>query len=103
MSNPDERGNFTGALFTKMQDMNRSWLERLRAIRDLESQYGTKLMTAKSPSEATAVCNEWMAKRLEAVGEEHKAFTVAWLDLVSNTIKSALPGGSAKRTPEKDS
>lgn len=102
MSNPDEQKEFSSTLFAKMQDVNRSWLERLRAIRDLETEYGTRLMSAKSPSEATTICNEWMAKRLEAVGNEHNAFTVAWLDLVSNTIKSAISGGSAKHTPDKN-
>jgi hypothetical protein len=44
-------------LFERMRDMNRSWLEKLRQIRQIEAEFGTRLLTAKSPSEATAICS----------------------------------------------
>jgi len=73
-----------------MQDMNRLWIERLREIRQIESDFGTRLMKAESSSEATTICHEWMAKRLETVAYEQKAFTTAWLALISDTMKSKL-------------
>jgi len=81
---------FNDSLFERMQAMNRSWLERLRDIRQIDSEFGGKLLTAKSASDATIICNEWMAKRLELVASEQQAFTSAWLELLSHASKSAL-------------
>jgi hypothetical protein len=71
-----------------MRDMHRSWLVKLREIRQIESEFGTRLLTAKSPSEATNICNEWMAKRLETVASEQQTFATGWLGLISDAIKS---------------
>jgi hypothetical protein len=79
---------FNTGLFERMQDMNRSWLERLREIRQIESDFGARLMAAKTPSEATTICNEWMTKRLETVASEQQVFATAWLGLISDVIKS---------------
>ena len=78
---------FNDRLFERMQDMNRLWIERLREIRQIESDFGTRLMKAESSSEATTICHEWMAKRLETVAYEQKAFTTAWLALIADTAK----------------
>lgn len=80
--------SFNTGLFERMQDMNRSWLEKLREIRQIESDFGNRLLNAKSPSEATIVCNEWMGKRLEIVASEQQTFAAAWLGLVSDVIRS---------------
>jgi hypothetical protein len=79
--------SFNIGLFERMRDMHRSWLERLREIRQLESDFGTKLLTAKSPSEATIICNEWMAKRLETVANEQQTFATAWIGLISDVLR----------------
>ena len=91
---------FNGRLFDRMQDMNRTWLERLREIRQIEAEFGGKLLVAKTPSEAVAICNEWMAKRLETVANEQKAFTTAWLDLFSDMAVSAAPTKAMKSAAE---
>jgi hypothetical protein len=78
-------------LLERMQDMHRSWIERLREIRQIESDFGNRLLTAKDPSEAIMVCTEWMARRLETVASEQQTFTTAWLDLISTAVKSARP------------
>jgi hypothetical protein len=91
---------FNGRLFDRMQDMNRTWLERLREIRQIEAEYGSKLLAAKTPSEAATICNEWMAKRLETVANEQKAFTTAWLDLFSDMAISAAPTKAMKSAAE---
>jgi hypothetical protein len=69
-----------------MRVMSRSWIERLRDVHQIEQDFGARLLAAKSPAEATSICHQWMAKRLEAVASEQKAFTSEWLGLVSDTI-----------------
>jgi hypothetical protein len=91
MTTQTETTCFNGKLFDRMQDMNRTWLERLREIRQIEAEYGSKLLAAKTPSDAASICNEWMAKRLETVANEQKAFTTAWLDLFSDMAVSLAP------------
>jgi hypothetical protein len=96
-----ETTSFNGILFERMQDMNRSWLERLRETRLLESQFGDRLLAARSHSEATAICYEWMAKRIEKVASEQQAFATAWLELISDVMKStsAMSAKASAREP----
>jgi len=89
MTKKMEAAEFNNTLFERMQDMNRAWLEKLREIRLIESDFRSRLLSAKSSSEATAVCNEWMAKRLEAVASEQQAFTTAWIELIADAMKSS--------------
>jgi hypothetical protein len=96
MSNDKATSSLGDTLFVRMQDMNRVWLERLRDLREMEAEFGSRLLRAKNPTEAMTICNEWMAKRLEAVGNEHNAFTAAWLDLVSDTMRTASASSSVK-------
>jgi hypothetical protein len=100
MTTQTETTYFSAKLFDRMQDMNRTWLERLREIREIEAEYGSKLLAAKTPSEAATICNEWMARRLETVANEQKAFTTAWLDLFSDMAISATPTQAAKSAAE---
>ena len=86
-----ETTGFNDRLFERMQDMNRTWIERLREIRQIESDFGSRLLRAESSPEAAAICHEWMAKRLEAVAYEQRTFTTAWLALISDTMKLARP------------
>lgn len=88
MTDEAEVKHFRNGMFERMQDMNRAWIERLRQIRQIEGDYGARLLSAKTSHEATAICNEWMAKRLEAVAGEQQAFVAAWLQLVSGVLKS---------------
>jgi hypothetical protein len=100
MTTQTETKYFNGKLFDRMQDMNRTWLERLREIRQIEAEFGGKLLAARTPSEAVTVCNEWMARRLETVANEQKAFTTAWLDLFSDMAISATPTQAVKAAAE---
>jgi len=54
MTEPADFMGFNNNLFQRMRDMHRSWLERLREIRQIESDFGTRLLIAKSPSELQA-------------------------------------------------
>lgn len=49
-----------------------------KRFRHLESDFGMKLMTAKTPFEAASICDEWMAKHVEIIAHEQKTFTNAW-------------------------
>lgn len=101
-----EENNMTGfndRLFERMQEMNRSWIEKLREIRQIESDFGSRLLRSESSSEAATICHEWMAKRLEAVAYEQKTFTTAWLALVSDTMKVTRPVKSPGQNTQKDS
>ena len=90
-----EAKSFNGHLFEQMRDMHREWLERLQEIRQLESDFGTRLMIANSPSGAASVCREWMARHVETIAHEQKTFANAWLRLIVDVMGSA-PAVSAK-------
>jgi hypothetical protein len=92
--------SFNNRLFERMRDMNRSWVERLREIHQIESDFGSKLLGAKSPTEATAICHDWMAKRLEVSAGEQRSFTTAWLGLISDVIRST--SATSAHTADRD-
>jgi hypothetical protein len=84
------------SLFARMQEMNRSWLESLREIREIESDFGYRLLIAETPAEAANICNAWMARRLEAIANEQRAFTLAWLALISDVVDSESSTGTPR-------
>jgi hypothetical protein len=77
---------FNSRLFERMRGIHRTWLEQLRDINRIEIEFGARLLAAGDPAEATSICHEWMAKRLEAVACEQQTFTAGWWDLVSDTL-----------------
>ncbi|MDB5482020.1 MAG: hypothetical protein JWO83_3073 [Caulobacteraceae bacterium] len=85
---------FNNGLFERMRDMNRSRLERLRDIHRVDADFSSKLLFAKNPAEATALCGEWMARRLEAVTSEQQSFAIAWLGLISDAVNKPAPVAS---------
>ena len=95
-----EATTFNARLFEQMRDMHRTWLERLQGIRHLESDFGTRLMTAKSRSEAAIVCGEWMVKHVETIADEQKTFASAWLRLIVEMMGSA--SAVSAKTSERD-
>jgi hypothetical protein len=95
--------SFNAGLFDRMRIMSRSWIERLREVRQIEQDFGERLLAAESPSHATIICHEWMARRLETVACEQKAFTTEWLGLVSDTIEERRQrAGAAKADGSAD-
>ncbi len=82
---------FNNSLFERMRDMNRSRLEMLREIRQSESEFESRLLAASNHNEAIEICHEWMRHRLEAVAMEQRAFTAAWMNVVSDLLKTASP------------
>ena len=88
-------GKFNADLFDRMRTMNRSWLETLREIHQFEVEFGARLLAANTRAEATAICHQWMARRLQTIACEQQAFTTAWLGLVSETVEKRRPAGVA--------
>lgn len=73
--------------FERMRGMHRAWIEKTE-ICDLEQNYGSKLMAAKSPAHAASLCNEWMAKRMAIVAHEQEMFANSWLWLLADMIEA---------------
>jgi hypothetical protein len=90
--------SFKADVFERVRDMHRSWLERLQEMRQMESDFGSRLLTAKSPTEAASVCSEWMAKHAEAMASEQKTFATAWLGLILDVMTTA----STLKTSDRD-
>jgi hypothetical protein len=82
---------FKTRLFERMRGMHRAWIEKAREIRDLELDYGSRLMTAKSPAQAASLCNEWMAKRMAIVAHEQEIFANSWLWLLADMANPPTP------------
>ncbi|MGB8365212.1 MAG: hypothetical protein WCE20_11890 [Rhizomicrobium sp.] len=83
-------------LFDRIEDINRAWLDRMREMRGVEAEFSAKLFASKGPEDAMAVCNQWMAKRLEILGAEQQMFAKSWVDMVgllSDTTKAAFQKG----------
>ena len=72
--------------FERMRGMHRAWIEKAQEIRDLEANYGSKLMAARSPSHAASLCNEWMARRMAIVAHEQEMFASSWLWLLADMM-----------------
>lgn len=90
---------FNAHLFEQMRGMHRTWLEKLREIRDLELDYGSRLMAAKNPSEAINFCSEWMVKRMAIVAHEQRMFASSWARLLSDMMgrRSAVSARISER------
>ena len=90
---------FKVRLYERMRGMHRAWIENSREIRDLEVNYGSRLMAAKSPLQAASLCNEWMAKRMAIVAHEQEMFANSWLWLLADMIAS--PTSVATKVSER--
>jgi hypothetical protein len=90
---------FKSRLYERMRGMHREWLKNAQEIRQLELDYGAKLMTARTSLEAASFCNEWMAKRLAIVAHEQKMFKNSWLWLLAEMVGS--PSAATARVTER--
>jgi hypothetical protein len=69
-----------------------------REFRQIERDFGSRLLTARNTSEAVTICNEWMAKRLLALASEQQIVATAWFELISDAMKVAAWPGSENDT-----
>jgi hypothetical protein len=74
---------------------HQAWMERLKEMQSVEAEFTKELMATRDPSVALKVCNRWIAKRLELLTADSKAFTGFWMDLVM----TAAAGGRQKPAP----
>jgi hypothetical protein len=70
-----------------------AWTERLREMQTVEAEFTRELLSTREPGEALKVCNRWIAKRLELLSADSKAFAGFWMDLVMTAA-----GGSPNST-----
>jgi hypothetical protein len=92
---------FNSGVLKRTDEMSQSWLERIREFRQIEQDFGSRLLTARNTSEAVTICNEWMAKRLLALASEQQIVATAWFELISEAMKAAAisRGPDQKTTP----
>jgi hypothetical protein len=92
---------FNSGVLKRTDEMSQSWLERIREFRQIERDFGSRLLTARNTSEAVTICNEWMAKRLLALASEQQIVATAWFELISDAMKAAAlsRGPDQKTTP----
>lgn len=77
-------------VFDRVEEINASWLGRMRELRGIEADFSAKLFASSGPEEAMSICNQWMAKRLELIGKEQQALAKSWVEILG------LLGDSAK-------
>lgn len=68
---------------------HQAWLERLREMQDVEAEFAKELSANKDPKIALRVCNRRIAKRLEPLTADSKAFAGFCMDLVMTAAGSA--------------
>ena len=102
MTEKPKPSSFNNSLFERMREMNRSWLESLREIHQIELIFESRLLAARSQAEAADICGEWMKQRLDAVAVEQRRFTAAWLEVVSDVMKSASPAANGLECSMED-
>jgi hypothetical protein len=56
----------------KLQEMNRSWLERMQSEATLASEFAAKLTAARSVPEVAAAYQEWATRQMEMAAEDGK-------------------------------
>ena len=90
----DPSAGFNAHLFERMRGMHRAWLRNAQEIRQLELDYGAKLMSARTAPEAASFCNEWMAKRMAIVVRDQEMFANSWVWLLADMSEQPLAPGS---------
>ena len=92
---------FNSGVLKRTDEMSQSWLERIREFRQIESDFGARLLTARNTSEAVTICNEWMAKRLLALASEQQIVATAWFELISDAMKAAATRSGEARSNQE--
>ena len=70
-------------LFEHVEKINRAWLDSMRQMRRAQADFSIRLFMCRSNEDAMALCNQWMAKRLEILDAEQQLFAKSWTDLIS--------------------
>jgi hypothetical protein len=67
---------------------HQAWIERLKEMQAVEAEFTKEIMATREPSAVLKICNRWIAKRLELLTADSKAFTGFWMDLVMTAASS---------------
>jgi hypothetical protein len=71
------------------EELNREWVERLRAEAELATELASKLTAAKSIPDTVGIYQEWMKRRVEMLASDMQKFT----SLTARFLPRAWPGG----------
>ena len=83
-------------LFERMRTLHQVWLKNAQEIRQLEVDYGAKLMSAATASAAASFWNEWMARRMALVLRGQEMFANSWAGSLAD-ISESLSSASLPR------
>ena len=73
------------------EELNREWVDRLKAEAELVTEFANKLTAAKSIPETVAICQEWMTRRMEMFASDMQKF----MTLTTRLVPRGGPGGSS--------
>lgn len=75
---------------------HQAWIERLEQMQAVEVAFTKELLATRDPNEVLKICNRWIAKRLELLAADSKAFTGFWMDLVMTAAGNGRDPDSSK-------
>jgi hypothetical protein len=78
-------------LIQATEELNREWVERLKAEAELATEFAGKVTAAKSIPETAAICQEWMQRRMEMFAADMQKLTT----LTARLLPRGWPGGSS--------
>jgi hypothetical protein len=78
-------------LIQATEDLNREWVERLKAETELATEFAGKITAAKSIPEMAAIYQEWMQRRMEMFAADMQKLTT----LTARLLPRGWPGGSS--------
>ena len=79
-------------LIAVIEEVNREWATRAQAEAKLATEFAGKLSAAKSIPETTAICQEWMTRRMELFAEDTRRFAAGIQKFTAAATRS-LPMG----------
>lgn len=81
-------------LLGKLQDLNRKWIDCLKAEADIISEFGVKFTTARSLPEATKVYQDFAERTWDMANENAKLLIAdgqAFIDSSARMLSTGLP------------
>jgi hypothetical protein len=90
--------NMQKELLGTIETANREWMARMEQERDLASELTARLTAARSAPEAAAAYQEWMARRVQLLGEDSKKFVADCQKFVNATMRTfgnGFPSGGS--------
>jgi hypothetical protein len=90
--------NMQKELLSTIEEANREWLARMELERNLASELTSKLTSARSAPEAAAAYQEWMARRVQLMGEDSRKFVADCQKFVNATMRTFGNGWSGGST-----